>query len=364
MEFEEAKIREALKRVIMPGDSSDIVISNKLKSIEIKEKEVNLTILLSEKKGQYKSAIKSICEDTIKRFAYKDADIKVYYEIPKSEINEKGGITGVKHIIAVASGKGGVGKSTIAANLAVSLQQKGYKTGLLDADIFGPSVPKMFGVEGLIPEGVNIGEKEYILPIEKYGIKLLSIGFFVDPKNAVAWRGPMAGKALSQLINDAEWGELDFLILDMPPGTSDIHLSTVQILPLTGAVIVTTPQDVAVIDAVKGIDLFRKENINVPVLGLVENMSWFTPEELPNNKYYIFGKAGGEKLCKEQDIPFLGNIPIVLSVRESGDMGKPVPIDGNAQIKKIFDDFTENVLYQIQKRIENLPPTKVVNVFH
>lgn len=275
---------------------------------------------------------------------------------------QDGGIGRVKNVVAVASGKGGVGKSTITANLAVSLAQKGYKVGLIDADIFGPSIPKMFGVENELPLSKVVNEKHLIIPIEKYGVKLLSIGFFVKRDESLAWRGPMASGALKQLINDADWGELDILLFDTPPGTSDIHLTILQSVPLTGAVIVTTPQDVAVIDAVRGIDLYRKENINVPILGLIENMSWFTPVELPENKYFIFGKGGGEKLAKEYDIQFLGQVPIVQGIRESGDEGEPVSISEEPVLQSIFSTISDNVLKALEMRNKNLPETNRLQI--
>jgi ATP-binding protein involved in chromosome partitioning len=269
----------------------------------------------------------------------------------------------VKNIIAVVSGKGGVGKSTVAANLALALSQGGAKTGLMDADIYGPSVPIMFGVRGERPLMIDVGaEKPMIAPLERYGIKLMSIGLLVDEKNAVVWRGPMASSALRQFVTDVYWDELDYLVVDMPPGTGDIHLTLVQTVPVTGVVIVTTPQDVALADAKKGIAMFGQSQVNVPIIGLIENMSYFVPEELPNNKYYIFGKEGGKKLAEEYDIPFLGQIPLVQSIREGGDQGVPVMMSDDAITKKAFEDFTSTVVRSVAMRNANIGATKVSEV--
>ena len=267
----------------------------------------------------------------------------------------------VENIIAVASGKGGVGKSTIAINLAVALASEGYKTGLIDADIFGPSIPKMFGIENEIPEIKNIEGKNVIVPIEKYEVKILSMGLFVPKFDATVWRGPMASKAFQQLIKDAEWGELDYLLFDLPPGTSDIHLTLVQTLPVTGAIIVSTPQDVALADAIKGISMFSGEHIKVPVLGLVENMSWFTPEELPDHKYYIFGKDGCKRLAEKFKIPLLGQIPIVQSIREGGDKGIPSVVESSA-ISTAFKELAEAVIERVKYRNKHIEPTKKVEI--
>lgn len=266
----------------------------------------------------------------------------------------------VKNIIAVSSGKGGVGKSTVAANLAVALALQGHKVGLLDADIFGPSQPKMFNVEEARPYMVEVGGRELIEPAANYGVKLLSIGFFVNKEDAVLWRGAMASNALKQLIGDANWGDLDYFLIDLPPGTSDIHLTMVQTLAITGAIVVSTPQEVALADARKGISMFTGEKINVPVLGLVENMSWFTPAELPENKYYLFGKEGGKRLAEELNIPLLGQIPIVQSICEGGDSGKPVALNPDSITGQAFQKLAENVVKQIDYRNEHLDPTKRV----
>ena len=266
----------------------------------------------------------------------------------------------VKNVIAVSSGKGGVGKSTVAANLAVALSKLGYKVGLLDADIFGPSVPKMFQVEDARPYAEIVDGRDLIVPIEKYGIELLSIGFFVDPDQATLWRGGMASNALKQLVGDAKWGDLDYFILDTPPGTSDIHLTLLQTLAITGAVIVSTPQQVALADARKGINMYMNDKVNVPILGLVENMSWFTPAELPENKYYIFGKEGTKKLAEELNVPLLGQIPIVQSICENGDKGTPVALDENSVTGQAFLELARNVVAQTEKRNAELAPTQIV----
>lgn len=268
----------------------------------------------------------------------------------------------IDNIVAIASGKGGVGKSTVTVNLAVAMAKNGFKVGLIDADIFGPSIPKMFDVENEKPTMHKVGDKDLIIPVEKYGVKIISIGFFVDKDNAIIWRGPMAAKSLQQLIMQTDWGELDYLLLDLPPGTSDIHLTLVQTIPVTGAIIVSTPQDVAIADAIKGIGMFRDENINVPILGLVENMSWFTPEELPENKYYIFGKDGVKELSEKFKVPVLGQIPIVQNIREGGDIGQPNALDENSIIGKTFNELSKKVDEQVRIRNFKIDKTKVVQI--
>jgi len=268
----------------------------------------------------------------------------------------------VKNIIAIASGKGGVGKSTVAANLAVALAQSGASVGLIDADVYGPSVPKMFGVEGRRPSAHTAEGVEWIIPVEKYGVKLLSVGFFIKPEDAVIWRGPMATSALKQLITQGDWGTLDYLLIDLPPGTGDVHLTMVQEVPVTGVVIVSTPQDVALADVIKGINMFTGEKINVPVLGLVENMAWFTPEELPDNKYYIFGKEGCKKLADKMQIPLLGQVPIVQGIRESGDAGKPVAIQTGSQAGEAFRLLSKAVVESLNRRNKEHGPTRKVEI--
>jgi len=271
-------------------------------------------------------------------------------------------IPGIKNIIAVASGKGGVGKSTVTANLAVTLAKMGFKVGLLDADIYGPSMPIMFDVTQEKPLAVNVNGKSKMKPVESYGVKLLSIGFFTQPSQAVIWRGPMASKALNQMIFDAHWGELDFMLLDLPPGTGDIHLSIMQAMPVTGTVIVSTPQEVALADAKKGVAMFQQDSINVPVLGIVENMAYFTPEELPENKYYIFGKEGAKHLSEDLKVPFLGEIPLVQSIREAGDAGRPAALQTATPIEEAFEELTKNVVQEVVARNKNLPPTEAIKI--
>lgn len=271
-------------------------------------------------------------------------------------------LPGVENIVAVASGKGGVGKSTIAANIAVTLANKGFKVGLIDADIFGPSIPKMFDIENEKISIHTVGDKELIIPVEKYGVKILSIGFFVDKESAVIWRGPMASNFLKQMLEQADWGKLDYLLIDLPPGTSDIHITLVQTVPVTGVVIVSTPQDVALADAIKGISLFQSEKINVPVLGLVENMAWFTPEELPQNKYYIFGKGGCSALAKRLNIPLLGEIPLVQSIRENSDSGKPSALETGSVIGQAFNNLSDKLTEQVKNRNFKIDPTRIVKI--
>ncbi|NND88865.1 MAG: Mrp/NBP35 family ATP-binding protein, partial [Flavobacteriaceae bacterium] len=299
---------------------------------------------------------------------YADAKVQVNIKIeapekPQNPNMIKGKpIPGIKNIIAVASGKGGVGKSTVTANLAVTLSKMGFKVGILDADIYGPSIPIMFDVALERPLSVNVDGKSKMKPIESYGVKVLSIGFFTKPDQAVIWRGPMAAKALNQLIFDAAWGELDFMLVDLPPGTGDIHLSIMQSLPITGAVIVSTPQNVALADARKGVAMFQQENIDVPVLGMIENMAYFTPEELPENKYYIFGEKGAENLAEDLDIPFLGGLPLVQGIREAGDVGRPAALQADTITEKAFDTITKAVVAETVKRNEHLPPTEAIKI--
>ncbi len=328
----------------MPTEGKSLVEANVIGNVIEDDNELRILVELPQKHEKFKSAIVPTMHDILSRELDFSGEIKIEVSIIKlNDSKEPGGVSGVKHLIAVASGKGGVGKSTVSANLAISLAKQGLRVGLLDADIFGPSVPKMFGVEGQFPEMQQRGEKEFIIPIQKYGVSLLSVGFFVQPSEAVAWRGPMAGNVLKQLIQDADWGELDVLVFDMPPGTSDIQLTITQVVNLSGAVMVSTPQDVALIDVVRGIDFFQKEKIGVPIIGLVENMSWFTPAELPENKYYIFGKGGAEKLAAEKQIPFLGNVPIVQSIREGGDEGVPAALQEDSIVAKYFADIAKKV---------------------
>lgn len=360
-------ILDALKHVRYPGTGKDIVSSEMVQdNIRIDGNKVSFSILFEKPNDPFMKSVVKAAEQAILTYIGEDIEIKgnittqtKQVVIPTKPLSI---LPNVKNIIAVFSGKGGVGKSTVSANLAVSLAKLGYKVGLLDADIHGPSVPKMFGVEDQRPFVEERDGKNIIIPIEKYGIKLLSIGFFVNPEEALVWRGSMASNALKQLITDADWGELDFFIMDLPPGTGDIHLTLVQTMGITGAVVVTTPQEVALADARKGINMFVGEKVNVPVLGLVENMSWFTPAELPDNKYYIFGKDGGKKLAEEMNIPLLGQIPLVQGVMEGGDSGKPISVNEDSMVGTYFRDLAEKVVARIADRNKNYKPTKRVEI--
>ncbi len=331
MGVSEKEIIKALSTVEEPDLKKDLITLNMIKDIKIEGEQVSFTVILTTPACPLKELIRNNCIAAIHQHVNNNLQVTVNM-VADVTTNRRNApvLPNVKNIIAVASGKGGVGKSTVACNLALALSETGAKVGLIDADIFGPSIPVMFNVESAKPGIVKQGDKNLIIPVEQYGVKLLSIGFLAPAENAVVWRGPMASSALRQFLNDCEWGELDYLLIDLPPGTSDIHLTLVQTVPVTGAVIVTTPQKVALADATKGISMFRQKQINVPVLGLVENMAWFTPAELPDNKYYIFGKEGGKVLASRYEIPFLGQIPLVQSIRESGDRGKPVVMTDDA----------------------------------
>ncbi len=359
-------IIDALKNVRYPGTGQDIVSAGMVEDdIRIEGNKVSFSLITEKANDPFIKSLVKMAEQAILTYADPSIEIKGNISVkskqaPRPEVHQL--LPQVKNIIAVASGKGGVGKSTVCTNLAVALAQKGYKVGLLDADIFGPSVPKMFGVEDAAPMLEKKDGRDLIVPIENYGVKMLSIGFFVKKEDAVVWRGAMAGNALKQLIGDADWGELDYFLIDFPPGTSDIHLTLVQTLPITGAVIVTTPQEVALADARKGISMFTADKVNVPILGLVENMAWFTPAELPNNKYYIFGKDGGKKLAEENGYILLGQIPIVQSIREAGDDGHPVALNIDSLTGMAFSQFADNVIEAVEKRNRELPKTGIVEV--
>ncbi|MBO7247953.1 MAG: Mrp/NBP35 family ATP-binding protein [Bacteroidaceae bacterium] len=357
-------IKEALSTVRYPGTGKDIISMDMLEDdIRIAGDTVSFSLIFEKPSDPFIKSIVKSAEAAIKLKAGQDVQVTINVKARQAARPEVGKmLPGVKNVIAVASGKGGVGKSTVAANLAVALAKEGYRVGLLDADIFGPSVPKMFNIEEARPYAENIDGRDLIIPIEQYGIKLLSIGFFVESDQAVLWRGAMASNALKQLIADAHWGDLDYFVLDMPPGTSDIHLTLVQTLGITGAVVVSTPQEVALADARKGIDMFTNEKVNVPVLGLVENMAWFTPAELPENKYYIFGKEGCKRLAESMNVPLLGQIPIVQSICEGGDSGKPVALDGDTIVGKAFRDLARSVVAETNKRNDEKPATEAVKM--
>ncbi len=366
MSITKKDILGALESITAPGEGKSLVESNSVKNIVIFDKEIIIDVEIGNPSLQAKKRVEVDIMKIVHEKVHPKADVKVNVkavavEKPTNQIkgNE---IPGIKNIIAVASGKGGVGKSTVTANLAVSLSKMGFKVGVLDADVYGPSMHLMFDVALEKPKSTNVDGRPKMIPVENYGVKILSLGFFTEPNQAVIWRGAMASKALNQLIFDADWGELDFLIVDLPPGTGDIHLSMVQALPITGAVIVSTPQNIALADAVRGVSMFKQDNINVPVLGIVENMSYFTPAELPNNKYYIFGQDGAKNLADELDVKFLGEVPLVQSIRESGDFGSPVALQEDTELEKIFSDITKNMTAELVKRNEHLPPTEVVRI--
>lgn len=342
-------IIDALAKVRYPGSGKNLIEAEMVEdNIRIDGNKVSFSLIFEKENDPFIKSVVKAAETAILTFVGEEVDIKgnislkFKKELPKPAAEEKP-LAKVKNIIAISSGKGGVGKSTVSANLAVALAQKGYKVGLLDADIFGPSIPKMFGIEEARPVLETVDGRDLIVPEEKFGVKILSIGFFVDPKQAILWRGGMASNALKQLINEGHWGELDYFLIDLPPGTSDIHLTLIQSLQLTGAVVVTTPQQVALADARKGIDMFQNEKVDVPILGLVENMSWFTPAELPDNRYYIFGKDGGKRLAIETGTRLLGQIPLVQSVCESGDAGAPIATQDNSIMGMAFGELAEVV---------------------
>ena len=359
-------IMDALAKVRYPGTGKDLVTMGMVEdNIRIDGNKVSFSLLFEKPNDPFIKSVVKAAETAILTYVGEEVDIKGNITVDAKQAARPEPdklLPEVKNIIAVSSGKGGVGKSTVAANLAVVLALQGHKVGLLDADIFGPSQPKMFNVEEARPYMVEVGGRELIEPAANYGVKLLSIGFFINKEDAVLWRGAMASNALKQLIGDANWGDLDYFLIDLPPGTSDIHLTMVQTLAITGAIVVSTPQEVALADARKGISMFTGEKINVPVLGLVENMSWFTPAELPENKYYLFGKEGGKRLAEELNIPLLGQIPIVQSICEGGDSGKPVALNPDSITGQAFQKLAENVVKQIDYRNEHLDPTKRVVV--
>lgn len=343
------KVLEALSHVDDPDLKKDLVTLGMIKDIVINGLNVNFTVVLTTPACPMKEMIKRACENAIIHFVDKNAvpNVHMTATVTSQKTSDTTALKGVKNIVIVASGKGGVGKSTIAANLALSLSKQGAKVGLVDADIYGPSVPIMFDLVNDKPDLTKIGDKNYIVPIEVYGIKVLSIGFFADPSAPIVWRGPMAAKALTQLFNDTNWGELDYLIVDTPPGTGDIHLSLVQIAPIVGAIIVSTPQEVALADAQKAIGMFMLPSINVPILGIVENMAYFTPAELPENKYYIFGKGGAKNLAVKYNVPLLGEIPLVQSICEAGDIGRPAVLAEGTPQSLAFSAMAQNVAQQV-----------------
>ncbi|WP_430411553.1 P-loop NTPase [Kordia sp.] len=364
MKIEKKDIQIALSTITVPGEGANMVASGAVRNIMTFADEIVVDIVITNPALQAKKKVESEIISVLREKVYADAKVKVNTKVEAPEKPQIKGkqLPNIKNIVAIASGKGGVGKSTVTANIAVTLANMGFKVGVLDADIYGPSMPIMFDVEGEKPLAVKVDNVSKMKPVESYGVKILSIGFFTKPNQAVVWRGPMASKALNQMIFDAAWDELDFLLLDLPPGTGDIHLSIMQSLPLTGAVVVSTPQNVALADAKKGVAMFQQESINVPVLGIIENMAYFTPEELPDNKYYIFGKEGAKNLAADIDVPFLGEIPLVQSIREAGDVGRPAAMQTATVTEAAFEELTRNVVQEVVNRNESLPATEVIKI--
>lgn len=365
MNIQKKDILEVLKTITPPGEGGDLVSSGAVTNVLVFADEVIVDVQISNPTMQAKKKIASEITKTIQQTLGTELKVKVNTKViataSKNEIKGKP-IPGIKNILAIASGKGGVGKSTVCANLAVSLSNMGFNVGILDADIYGPSIPMMFDVENEKPLAVQLEGRSKMKPVENHGVKILSIGFFTKANQAVVWRGPMAAKALNQLIFDAAWGDLDYLLIDLPPGTGDIHLSIMQAVPITGAVVVSTPQSVALADARKGIAMFQQESINVPVLGIIENMAYFTPEELPENKYYIFGKEGAKNLTLDLKVPFLGEIPLVQSIREAADVGRPAVLQENPVLTKFFKTISQNVVLELVQRNTSLPETEAIKI--
>ncbi|CAI8383918.1 MAG: Iron-sulfur cluster carrier protein [Formosa sp. Hel3_A1_48] len=366
MKFTKQAIEDALKTITVPGEGKNMIESKAVSNIVVFDDEVVVDLTITNPSLQAKKRTEVNIMKAIHELVYPKAKVQVNVKVnapsnPKNQIKGKS-IPGIQNIVAVASGKGGVGKSTVTSNIAVTLSKMGFKVGVLDADIYGPSVPIMFDVVHEKPLAVQVDGSSKMKPIENYGVKILSIGFFTKADQAVVWRGPMAAKALNQMIFDAAWGELDFLLIDLPPGTGDIHLSIMQSLPLTGAVVVSTPQNVALADAKKGVAMFQQESIDVPVLGIIENMAYFSPKELPDHKYYIFGQEGAKHLAEDLNVPFLGEIPIVQSIREAGDFGRPAAMQTETSIESAFNTITQEVVQEVVKRNKNLPPTEAIKI--
>ncbi|UPQ77687.1 Mrp/NBP35 family ATP-binding protein [Flavobacterium azooxidireducens] len=368
MKLDRKEILKALETISVAGEGKNMVESGAVQNVLTFGDEVVVELVLSTPALHIKKRAEVDIIKTIHDLVYEKAKVKVNIKVEAPEKPEnpnliKGKpIPGISNIVAIASGKGGVGKSTVTANLAVTLAKMGFNVGVLDADIYGPSMPIMFDVEHEKPISVEVDGKSKMKPVESYEVKILSIGFFTKPDQAVIWRGPMAAKALNQMIFDADWGQLDFLLIDLPPGTGDIHLSIMQSLPITGAVVVSTPQAVALADAKKGVSMFLSESISVPVLGIIENMAYFTPEELPNNKYYIFGKEGAKNLAEDLQVPMLGEIPLIQSIREAGDYGRPAALQTATPLEAAFEEIARNVVQEVVNRNESLPPTEAIKI--
>ena len=366
--MKKAAVETIVKDILVPGLSQTIGSVNALTNLQVIGKDVVIDLALTSPSLQSRKKIEKHVRSVLQEKMSKDYNLQVNVahqesspSAPQSNIIKGKTLDGVQNIVAIASGKGGVGKSTVTANLAVSLSNMGFKVGVLDADIYGPSMPLMFDVTFERPLSVQVGGRSKMKPVSNYGVQLLSIGFFTKPDQAVIWRGPMASKALNQMIFDADWGELDFLLIDLPPGTGDIHLSILQALPVTGAVVVSTPQAVALADAKKGVAMFQQDSIQVPVLGIVENMSYFTPEELPDSKYYIFGRDGARYLAEDLGVPFLGGLPLVQNLREAGDVGRPAVLQGGAN-EEAFTSITQTLITELVQRNKELPPTEIVKI--
>lgn len=365
MKITRDQVKKALRMISAPGEGGDLIESGAVQNIQIFGDEIDINVELANPSLQARKKLEVSILKTLHQEVYEKAKININVTVKKAPVQEpiKGEpVPGIDSIIAISSGKGGVGKSTVTANLAIALAQMGCKVGVLDADIYGPSIPMMFDMEGARPLSVQVDGVSKMEPIENYGVKVLSIGFFTKPDQAVIWRGPMATKALKQLIFDAAWGNLDFLLIDLPPGTGDIHLSIVQSLPLDGAVVVSTPQSVALTDARKGISMFQQENINVPILGVIENMAYFTPAELPDHKYYIFGERGAEYLAADKKVPFLGALPLIQSIREAADVGRPAALQEDTLVRKTIEETARKMVEELIHRNDKLPPTKVVKI--
>ena len=360
------KISSLLKTVHLKGEKLDIISNNSVINVVVFDKEIIIDLEITNPTLQSKNYIKSLIKNAIISQYKQNFEIKINFKVARilneTILNENEVLENVNNIIAVSSGKGGVGKSTVTANLAITLNKMGFSVGILDADIYGPSIPLMFDVAQDKPLAVKINGKSKMKPIENFGVKILSIGFFTKVDQAVIWRGPMASKALKQMIFDSDWGTLDFLLIDLPPGTGDIHLSIMQSLPISGSVVVSTPQNVALVDARKGVSMFKQKNINVPVLGIIENMAYFTPKELPKNKYYLFGKEGAKNLSIDLKVPFLGEVPLIQSIREAGDIGRPASLQKNSIIENAFNTITKNMISELLLRNKKLPPTEVVKI--
>ncbi len=360
------KILSLLRTIHLNNEKFDIVSNNAVTNVVVFDNEILIDLEIENPTLQSKNKVKKLINDTLNADFQGNYDIKINFKVAKpvnkTILNDEKVLENVQNIIAVSSGKGGVGKSTVTTNLAISLKQMGFSVGILDADIYGPSIPIMFDISDKKPLAIQIEDKSKMKPVENFGIKILSIGFFTKMDQAVIWRGPMASKALNQMIFDADWGELDFLLIDLPPGTGDIHLSIMQALPISGSVVVSTPQNVALIDARKGVSMFKQENINVPVLGIIENMAYFTPDELPENKYYLFGKEGAKNLSNDLEVPFLGEVPLIQSIREAGDLGRPASLQEDSIINKVFNEISKNMISELLIRNKNLPATEVIKI--